>query len=47
MLFIIRENKDKLSHSIVGECSVDGFMNGEASAVLRGRTVQEEVFIVV
>jgi hypothetical protein len=46
-LYVIRENKDKPGHTFVGECYVDGFMDGEASALLRDGTSREEVFILV
>jgi hypothetical protein len=47
VLYVIRENKDKPSHTFVGECYVDGFMDGEASAMLRDGTSRGEVFILV
>jgi hypothetical protein len=44
VFFIIRENKHMPGHTFVGESML---MDGEASALLRDRTAQEEVFILV
>jgi hypothetical protein len=45
VLYVIRKNKEKPGYTFVGECYVDGFMNGEAAALLHGESTQEEVFV--
>lgn len=45
--YIIRQNKEKPGYTFVGECYVDDFIDGDASALLREGSMQEEMLILV
>jgi hypothetical protein len=47
VLYVIRENEQKPGYTFIGECYVDGLMDGEAFELLQDGTAQEEVFVLV